>query len=44
MLIKQNPNKQDCILKTDNIKAGTILIIESTLDNGAILSKKAIRF
>ena len=44
LLIENIPNKQSFSLKVDNIKAGTVLIIESTLDNGAILSKKAIKF
>ncbi len=44
MLVQTNPNKQSFNLKVDNIKAGTVLVIESTLDNGAILSKKAIKY
>ena len=44
IIVNDNPNKQSFSLKVDNIKAGTVLVIESTLDNGAILSKKAIRY
>ena len=44
LLINKKPNKQSFELKTGNIKVGTILIIEATLENGATVSKKTIKY
>ncbi len=44
LLIKNDPNKQNFILKTNNIKKGTLLIVRSTFTNGIVLSKKTITY
>ncbi|MEN8187220.1 MAG: hypothetical protein ABFR05_08845, partial [Bacteroidota bacterium] len=44
LLVQETPNKQSFNLKMENIKQGTVLIFESTLENGAVLNKKAIKY
>jgi hypothetical protein len=42
LLIDKKPNSNSFELQTGSIKVGTILLIEATLDNGAIISRKTI--
>ncbi len=44
MILNQHPNKQSFNVQTENIKQGTVLIFEVTLENGAILNKKTIKY
>ncbi len=44
LLLQDNPNKQSFNLSTENIKKGTVLIIESTLINYVVIRKKAIKY
>jgi len=44
LLIDTKPNESQFNISTQNIKKGTILILNATFDNGAELSKKAIRY
>ena len=44
MLIQENPNKKSFQLNAENIKNGTILLIEATLENGSVVSKKTIKY
>ncbi len=41
-LIDIEPNSNDFELQTGSIKVGTVLLIEATFDNGAIISRKTI--
>ncbi|MDJ0645580.1 MAG: choice-of-anchor D domain-containing protein [Flavobacteriaceae bacterium] len=43
-LIDTKPNLTDYTLETDNIAKGTVLIINAILENGAEVSKKAIKY
>ena len=44
LLIDQKPNESDFYLNTTNIKKGTILILNATMQDGSIVSKKGIKF
>jgi hypothetical protein len=44
LILQQKPDKQSFNVQVDQIKQGTVLIFEVTLDNGAILNKKTIRY
>lgn len=44
MLIDSKPNKQDFYLDSDNVKKGSVLIINAVLDNGSRISKKIIKY
>ena len=44
LLIESNPNKQNFILRTENMKEGTLLIVRTTLINDIVLSKKTIKY
>jgi len=44
LLIDTKPNDSEFNISTQNIKKGTVLILNATFDNGAELSKKAIRY
>ena len=44
MLIQEKPNKKSFNLNTGTIKDGTVLLIEATLENGSIISRKTIKF
>ena len=44
LLIDQRPNDSEFNIRTDNIRKGTVLIVKATFDNGAELSKKAIKY
>ncbi len=43
-ILHAKPNKQIFNLVTENIKTGTILIIQAVLENGTVISKKMIKF
>ena len=43
-LIDVQPNQREYPLETAGIAQGTVLIIKATLENGAEISKKAIRY
>jgi hypothetical protein len=44
LVLQQKPNKQSFNVQTFNVKQGTVLIFEVTLENGAILNKKTIKY
>jgi len=44
LIIKNNPNKQIFNLRNKNIKDGTVIVIQATLENGSTISKKIIKF
>lgn len=44
ILIDSKPNKQDFYLKSNNVKKGSVLIINAVLENGSIISKKIIKY
>ena len=44
LLIDQEPNESDFYLNTTNIKKGTILILNATMQDGSIVSKKGIKY
>ncbi|MBN4048391.1 hypothetical protein JYU17_00295, partial [Flavobacteriaceae bacterium AH-315-O20] len=44
MLISKNPNLQSFELNTGSIRNGTVLIIEATLENGSVISRKTIKY
>lgn len=44
LLIDQKPNESDFYLNTKNIKKGTILILNATMQDGSIVSKKGIKY
>ena len=44
ILINENPDKESFYLKTDNVKSGTVLLIEATLENGSVVNKKTIKY
>ncbi len=43
-LIDVQPNQREYPLETSSIAQGTVLVIKATLENGAEISKKAIRY
>lgn len=43
-LIDQKPNKKSFKMATGTIKKGTILLIEATLEDSAVISKKTIKY
>ena len=43
-LIDFNPNKLSFYLKTNNLKKGTVLIVQAELENGSLISKKTIKY
>lgn len=44
LLIDNKPNQSDFYLNTQNIAKGTVLVLNAVLENGAELSKKAIKY
>ena len=44
LLIDKNPNESEFTISTHNIRKGTVLILNATFDNGAEVSKKAIKY
>ena len=44
ILIDSKPNKQDFYIKSNNVKKGSVLIINAVLDNGSMISKKIIKY
>ena len=42
-LIDFNPNKHSFYIKTNNLKKGTVLILQAELENGSLISKKTIK-
>jgi len=44
LLIDSKPNDSNFSINTNTIKKGTVLILNATFDNGAEVSKKAIRY
>ena len=44
LLIDQKPNESDFYLNTTNIKKGTILILNATMQDGSVVSKKGIKY
>ncbi len=44
LLIDSKPNDSNFSINTSTIKKGTVLILNATFDNGAEVSKKAIRY
>jgi len=44
LLINRKPNAQSFELSTQDIKIGTVLLIEATLENGSLISRKAIKY
>jgi hypothetical protein len=44
LLIDSKPNDSKFSINTNTIKKGTVLILNATFDNGAEVSKKAIRY
>jgi len=44
LLVENSPNKKDFILDTENIKKGTVLIVQLILPNDIAISKKTIKY
>jgi len=44
LLIDSEPNSSTMNLPSQNIKAGTVLLINATMEDGSFVSKKAIKF
>jgi len=44
LLIDTNPNDSEFRINTLNIKKGTVLILNTTFENGAEISKKAVKY
>ena len=44
MIIKSKPNKQSFNLSVNNVNKGSVLVIHAQLENGALVSKKAIKY
>ena len=44
MVIQKQPNKKSFHINTTNVKNGTVLVIEATLENGSVINKKAIKY
>lgn len=44
LLIDSKPNESEFRINTHSIKKGTVLILNTTFDNGAEISKKAIKY
>ncbi|WKK66840.1 choice-of-anchor D domain-containing protein [Lutimonas zeaxanthinifaciens] len=44
LLQEKNPNNKSFTIGTELIKSGTVLILESKLENGSIVRKKTIRY
>jgi len=43
LLVQSKPNKKSFSIQTNKIKNGTILIVNTTLENGTVISKKTIK-
>jgi hypothetical protein len=44
LLVDEKPNESEFRINTLNIRKGTVLILNTTVENGAEISKKAIRY
>ncbi len=44
MIIKSKPNKQSFNLLVNNVNKGSVLVIHAQLENGALVSKKMIKY
>ena len=44
LLIDKKPNESEFTINTNTIKKGTVLIVNATFENGAEVSKKAIKY
>ena len=44
MILQKQPNKKSFHIDAVNIKKGTVLVIEATLENGSVINKKTIKY